>query len=229
MFRRGESRRQIARECLRQLRHALRHFSAIGHASGNQRFVDRDRRFGLYNRDRTDAAFSASGARACEHKMRQGGRSRIAAHRGREANAGLRSAVGEWHCARLRLRPDRAWLRPGLQGDRGRQFRAGRSDDAGRVLRLHLHRHSRPQLLDRLCRRGGRRWRCSACWPSGWWCARSSAIRNSPSSWRRSGSAISCARSPASSGAPTISRSRRRSARACCGSARWCWPMTSSR
>ena len=30
-------------------------------------------------------------------------------------------------------------------------------------------------------------------------------------------------------GAPTTSRSRPRSARACCGSALWCWPMTSSR
>ncbi len=41
------------------------------------------------------------------------------------------------------------------------------------------------------------RWRCSACWRSGSWCGRSSAIRNSPSSWRPSASATSCARSPA--------------------------------
>ena len=34
---------------------------------------------------------------------------------------------------------------------------------------------------------------CSACWPNASWCVRSSAIRSFPSSWRRSGSDISCA------------------------------------
>src|SRR3981189_3230837 len=71
---------------------------------------------------------------------------------GERGNAGLRSAVGERYCARLRLWPDRAWLRPCLQGHRGRELRAGRPDDAGRIFRLPLHRHSRAQLLDRVCR-----------------------------------------------------------------------------
>jgi branched-chain amino acid transport system permease protein len=34
-------------------------------------------------------------------------------------------------------------------------IRPGRFDDAGRLLCLHLHRHARPQLLARVCRRRG--------------------------------------------------------------------------
>src|SRR5882672_9522308 len=92
---------------------------------------------------------------ARRHKMRKR-RSTESPGIGEGNDAGLRSAAGEWHRARLRLRPDRTRLCARLQGNRGRQFRPGRFDDAGRLLRLHLHRHARSQLLARIRRRGHR-------------------------------------------------------------------------
>src|SRR5262245_11115335 len=67
-------------------------------------FVDSARSFRLNMRKDECAVFRA----ACERQDADRRPREIAPHPGREANAGLRSAVGEWHRARLRLRPDRA-------------------------------------------------------------------------------------------------------------------------
>ena len=59
----------------------------------------------------------------------------------------LASAHRRRHCARLRLRPDRARLRADLQSHRDGEFRPGRPDDAGRLPGAHLRRHHGDELL----------------------------------------------------------------------------------
>src|SRR5690348_6990512 len=83
-----------------------------GRIDDKERFVDSGGRFGL----------NGSGTNVVLRFSRRGGEGPDAADDrknrrapGRDIDAGLCSAGGEWRCARLRVRPDRAWLRSRLQ------------------------------------------------------------------------------------------------------------------